>query len=200
MKESEILRFESLRLRRMASFANQGEIVADVGFRQCPNPFLTTGKVVGIDPNATDSDRAGNYSEVFSGTLMDYIKTYGQETLDVVLAGELIEHLEVPVEFLRECYMALKPGGRLVLSTPNPNSFIEQLLTLTLSRRYFYTTEHIMLIPQRWLIRIMEIAGFANVKLYSGGFPIPLVGLIPFPRPWCYQTIAIGEKILASSD
>lgn len=199
MKKNETFRFERLRLQRMASFTNHGEVIADVGFRQCPNPFLNSKSVIGIDPSATEDDLAGNYTDIFSGTLMDYIKINGQARLDVVMAGELIEHLEVPVEFLRECYMALKPGGRLVLSTPNPNSFIERLLTLTLSRRYFYTIEHIMLIPQRWLVRMMEVAGFSNIRLYSGGFPVPMVGLVPFPRPWCYQTIATGEKALESS-
>jgi SAM-dependent methyltransferase len=38
---------------------------------------------------------------------------------DTVLAGELIEHLNNPGLFLECCARALKPGGRLVLSTPN---------------------------------------------------------------------------------
>jgi SAM-dependent methyltransferase len=199
MNEAQIFRFERLRLQRMAALAKRSGTIADVGFRQCPNPFLESGNVIGIDPNATESDLAPNYSDFFSGTLLGYLRAKGEEQLDAVLAGELIEHLEAPLTFLRECYLALKPGGRLVLSTPNPNSFIERLLTLTLSRRYFYTIEHISLIPQRWLVRMMEMAGFSNVRLYSGGFPLPFIGLIPFPRPWCYQTIATGEKRLANS-
>lgn len=198
MKKSEVFRFERLRLQRMAYFANCGDSIADIGFSQCPNPFLTAKTVFGIDPNASESDRVGGYSDVFSGTLAEYLEVRGQEKFNSILAGELIEHLESPVDFLRECFEALQPGGRIVISTPNPNSLIEQILTLTLSRRYFYTEEHVMLIPQRWLIRIMEIAGFSKVKLYSGGFPVPFFGLIPFPRPWCYQTIAVGEKTIAS--
>ncbi|WP_434049447.1 class I SAM-dependent methyltransferase [Marinobacter salarius] len=199
MMDIEIVKRESLRLRRMASLVSHGRSIADVGFYQCPNPFLAAEKVVGIDPNADKRNLAYHYSDMFSGTLADYIDAIGPESFDVVLAGELIEHLEVPVDFLRDCYRSLKPGGRIVLSTPNPNSLIERLLTLSLSRQYFYTTEHVMLIPQRWLIRMMEIAGFENIRLYSGGFPFPLLGLVPFPRPWCYQTIATGEKPLASS-
>jgi hypothetical protein len=41
---------------------------------------------------------------------------------------------------------------------------------------------------------MMEIAGFTEVKLFSGGIPIPGLGLMPFPRAWCYQTIATGVK------
>jgi len=52
-----------------------------------------------------------------------------------------------------------------------------------------------MLYPQRWLIKMMEISGFKDIKLYSGGMIFPFFSLIPFPRPWCYQTIATGKKI-----
>lgn len=199
-EKNRVLRLERLRLKRMAKFASDRAVVADVGFRQCANPFLTADQVIGIDPNSVADDKVYNYSEVFSGTLADYISEKGAEAFDVVLAGELIEHLETPVDFLRQCYASLKPGGRVVLSTPNPISPIECFLTLILSRRYFYTNEHVILIPQRWLIRIMEMAGFTNVKLYSGGFPLPIVGLIPFPRTWCYQTIAIGDKALENTN
>lgn len=37
---------------------------------------------------------------------------------DTVVAGELIEHLEDPGEFLRCAAAHLKPGGRLILTTP----------------------------------------------------------------------------------
>ena len=94
-----------------------------------------------------------------------------------------------------------RPGGIIVLTTPNPTSPIERLLTTPLSRRFFYGKGgvyqpfgHICLYPQRWLIRMLEVAGFTGVKLSSGGFPLPGVGLVPFPRPWCYQTIAEAAR------
>jgi SAM-dependent methyltransferase len=37
---------------------------------------------------------------------------------DTVVAGELIEHLENPGQFLRAATRHLKPGGRIVLTTP----------------------------------------------------------------------------------
>lgn len=175
----------------MAMFTT-GNKIADIGFAQMPNPFLQGKVVLGIDPEAKVKNEI--YTHVFQGTLETFIRQSPSEKFDTVIAGELLEHLDNPMQFLRECYALLNENGRLVLSTPNPNSFIERLLTFTLNRKFFYTKDHLMLFPQRWLIRMIEDVGFKDVKLYSGGFPIPFYGLIPFPRVWCYQTIAVAKK------
>lgn len=47
----------------------------------------------------------------------------GPNRYDVVFAGELIEHLANPAGFLRSARQALRPGGVLVLTTPNPFAF-----------------------------------------------------------------------------
>lgn len=53
-------------------------------------------------------------------------------SFDVVLSMEGIEHFENQAAFVRECARVLKPGGRLVLTTPNVlhlSSRLSQLLT-----------------------------------------------------------------------
>jgi 2-polyprenyl-3-methyl-5-hydroxy-6-metoxy-1,4-benzoquinol methylase len=41
------------------------------------------------------------------------------ERFDVVVGGDVLEHLRDPLEVLRACRAALKPGGYVVLSLPN---------------------------------------------------------------------------------
>jgi len=41
---------------------------------------------------------------------------------DVVIAGELIEHMEIPQDLVREMHRVCKPDGWLVISTVNTNS------------------------------------------------------------------------------
>ena len=179
---------EHLRLRRIAKLVDGGKIVVDVGCAHAPNYLLSAHTVIGID--IEEMQLPTNYSGSFVGTLDDFISSYGRARVDALVAGEILEHLHDPLSFLKSCYEALRPGGKLVLSTPNPNSPIERILTLFLSRRFYYTWEHVFLFPQRWLIRLLELTGFDQVRLHSGGFPVPGLGLVPFPRPWCYQTIA----------
>lgn len=183
---------EDLRLRKMAGLASQKKKLLDLGCSALPNKYLRNKEVTGVD--LIEARMPDNYTGFEKCDVLSLSKTFKDSKIDAIVAGELLEHLENPLIFLRQCYDTLENEGILVISTPNPNSFIERLLTLSLSRKYFYTGDHVMLFPQRWLIRIMEIAGFDDVKLYSGGMIFPVISLIPFPRPWCYQTIAIGIK------
>jgi SAM-dependent methyltransferase len=49
----------------------------------------------------------------------DAVAELGIERADVVIAGEIIEHLDAPGPFLRAMRELLKPGGLVVVTTPN---------------------------------------------------------------------------------
>ena len=167
--------------------------VLDVGCAECQNIYLHNKSVVGLDLNLVKP--MANYEKIVTGDAMNLPKPFGIESFDAITAGEIIEHLNDPMKFLNSCYKTLKKGGRLVLSTPNPNSIWERILTLNLSRMHFYDIEHVCLYPQRWLIRMLELNGFRNVKVYSGGLTVPFIlKNIPFPRPYAEYTIIYGEK------
>lgn len=48
---------------------------------------------------------------------------FGSSMFDLVLSSEVIEHILQPENMLAEIYRVLKPGGHVVLTTPNWNSF-----------------------------------------------------------------------------
>lgn len=181
---------ENYRLRRIAKFGAQGNTVLDIGCAEKPNIFLKNKYVVGLDLES--ANLPSNYSKFIQADVKELLEL--NLTYDVVVAGEILEHLEDPIGFLRQCKSCLTNGGKLILSTPNPHSPFESILTLFLNKRFFYTKDHVMLFPQRWLIRMLERAGFIDIKLYSGGLPIPIVGLIPCPRFFCHQTIAVARS------
>lgn len=48
------------------------------------------------------------------------VSSFAPAGYDVVLAFDILEHLEAPYDFLKRCADVLSPAGRLVVSTPNP--------------------------------------------------------------------------------
>ena len=74
-------------------------------------------RVVGIDtslPDAAEQDQEYNMVKADAETMQL------NEEFDIIVAGELIEHLSNPGSFLEHAREHLKSDGRLVLTTPNP--------------------------------------------------------------------------------
>lgn len=53
---------------------------------------------------------------------------FADESVDAVMAVEILEHLENPRGFLREAWRVLRPGGVAIVSTPNLTSLPSRLL------------------------------------------------------------------------
>ena len=62
---------------------------------------------------------------VTEGNLSD--ARFPNASFDAVTLSHLIEHVYDPVELLRECRRILKPGGKLVIVTPNSHSLAHRL-------------------------------------------------------------------------
>jgi len=98
---------------------------------------------------------------------------------DIVAALETIEHLESPRAFCRELTRILKPGGWLVVSTPNQLSLLS-LLCLIVKGRFvafqddYYPIHRTALLPID-LVRIAGDCGLSEIALgFSGAGRIPL--------------------------
>lgn len=176
------------RLKKMAHFA-RGKVL-DIGFADQPNPYLQ-GEVYGFDRQRVPVPT--NYDTVIVGDVNSLSRI--DESFDTIVAGELIEHLDDPVGFLSDCYHLLNPGGRLILSTPNPDYPPVVWLERLMIRRFFYSEEHVFLFPPRFLVRLVERQGFRDVRVHSGGVLVPWIHVsVPFPRPFCYAIIYVGDK------
>jgi 2-polyprenyl-3-methyl-5-hydroxy-6-metoxy-1,4-benzoquinol methylase len=91
---------------------------------------------------------------------------YRSDTFDLVIAIEVIEHVVDKPRFLAEAWRVLRPGGRFLLTTPNPQCWAlraEQLLECTgrwcLARPAPDKDAYITLIQ---LSRLLESAGFCR--------------------------------------
>jgi 2-polyprenyl-3-methyl-5-hydroxy-6-metoxy-1,4-benzoquinol methylase len=82
--------------------------------------------VVAIDYSAAALEYA---RDRYSGRGLTYLLmdchrlAFAEASFDLVVSFEVFEHLERPEDYLSECRRVLRPGGRLVLSTPNRSSW-----------------------------------------------------------------------------
>ncbi len=77
-------------------------------------------KAVGLEYSETATNFANSFfgNNYTQGTIEDYAKN-NKEKYDVVVATEVIEHVENPVSFIGAFLEVLKPGGVIIITTPN---------------------------------------------------------------------------------
>ncbi len=86
-----------------------------------------------------------------------------EEGYDVIALWQVIEHLGDPWDFLRAAATKLKPGGILVLATPNPDS-----LQFKIFGRFWFHLDaprHLQLIPAGLLTRLGQSLGLKEAFL-----------------------------------
>lgn len=83
---------------------------------------------------------------------------------DVVVAGELIEHLENPLEFLRRIARTDRLSGKtLILSTPNATALHNALIAL--ARRESTHHDHLCILSYKTLATLCTRAGFPGWRI-----------------------------------
>ncbi|MCK5715239.1 MAG: class I SAM-dependent methyltransferase [Nitrosomonadaceae bacterium] len=88
----------------------------------------------------------------------DPIVTLGQmKPYDVIALWHVVEHLPDPWPTIDAICMSLKPGGIVVLATPNPNSF--QFNIMGSRWPHVDAPRHLMLIPMKLLSEKLESLG-----------------------------------------
>lgn len=124
-----------------------------------------------------DSDRAQvlsceqkNLRVIYSADSIQYLQEH-TGTFDLITAFDVIEHVpvETQVRFIRAIFNSLKPGGRLLLSTPNATSFLgTHNRYLDFTHRSLFTTVSLDFILYNGGFKKIEIRPFEYV-MFNGG-------------------------------
>ncbi len=100
---------------------------------------------------------------------------------DVIVSSEVIEHLENPRAMFRDLFRVLRPGGLLILTTPNQAS-LRSLLALVLTGHFLAFRDraypaHITALLRTDLSRICAETGFAPPEFaYTARGGVPKAG------------------------
>lgn len=110
--------------------------------------------------------RTGPNSVIRRGNLDDptHLMAALEEPADVVIAGELIEHLDNPLQFLRRfAAMERLSGKTLILSTPNATALHNILIAFT--RRESTHRDHLCIFSYKTLATLCARAGFPGWEI-----------------------------------
>jgi SAM-dependent methyltransferase len=121
-------------------------------------------KVSGVDylPEEIEKLSRRGYDIIF-GDVTKPLKI--EDKFDVIVAGDLIEHLSNFEGFFTNCRNLLKPYGILIITTPNPfySGFFHYI---ALKRSYLANPEHTCSIDPQCLLQLCERFGFVIDEIY----------------------------------
>jgi len=96
---------------------------------------------------------------------IDSLTRLENQSVDLITAFDLIEHLHDPNKFLSLCRQKLKAGGKLVLLTGNINSVSARLS----GKNWWYSSypEHISFVSKKYLTKLSELRLDAAIPTYA---------------------------------
>lgn len=118
----------------------------------------------GVDRNRVFIEECrGSGLDVAEADALDHLQGLPANSLNVVTSFHLVEHLafEVLIKMLDEIERVLKPGGLVILETPNPENFMVG------SFSFYADPTHRNPIPSETLEFLLASRGFTDTKVWK---------------------------------
>jgi SAM-dependent methyltransferase len=148
-------------------------------------------RVVGVDWAAGPLKQAAERGLTLVRGSLDVGLPFASDSFDVVILSEVVEHLVDTDGGLAELHRVLRPGGHLILSTPNLAAWFNRGLLLagvqpifsevSFSRVYgrpgHVVAGHLRLFTRRALVEFLADRGFADIRVSGACYhdvPAPL--------------------------
>ena len=165
------------------ALASRPTDVLDVGCSSgyLARPLSEAGiRVVGIELDPRAAEAASAWCDtVLVGDVEVRDLPFPPASFDVVLCGDLVEHLRDPGRTLARLRPLFRDGGRLVLTTPNVANWAMRLSLLVGRWRYtdrgILDRTHTHLFTRKTLVETVENAGYDVVSLDHTA-PVPVLG------------------------
>jgi cyclopropane fatty-acyl-phospholipid synthase-like methyltransferase len=142
------------------------------------------GRMIGVDFSEKISRfcnelmRKGNYPRLSFFCADAQYTGIKSETVDVAVAADLFEHL-YPDQFLRtldECRRILKPGGKLIVWTPNRGHIIERLKNNDIVLKH--DPAHVDYKSMEVMTTELKKRDFSVIKSYFAESHIPVFNIV----------------------
>jgi len=121
--------------------------------------------LVGVDldePGVVLAQQAGYEAHVADCRDPEALTTLDLEPADLVIAGEVIEHLDDPGAFLQGLHPLVRPTGRLVITTPNASGLLNSAAAVVGAE--INHPDHVVLFSWRTLTNLMRRHGWLHTE------------------------------------
>lgn len=167
--------------------------VLDVGcafgyFLGCCDKYGLETFGIEISRSAIEEARKETNAKLFKHDADSGLNLFGNNYFDLVTAFDLIEHLDSPYKFLKECHRILKISGKVVITTPNLGA-MARLLIKDDKWHGFKDKTHKYLFTPKSLEFLFKRTGFKVVRLETPFHPLP-----KFIQPYLSK-IGLGGQI-----
>ena len=179
-------------------------------------------ELFGIEISAPSVAEAASHGAVVIAGSVDDGLPFEDASMDLVVMGEVIEHLFDPDRALEEIRRVLAPGGTLILTTPNLASWSNRLLLLFGIQPFFTETStrkkygrvfdalgnrtphvegHLRIFTKRALLDMLQDLGFRVTRVRGACFEKMLgVALAaPFERLFAHSAGLASNLIVVAS-
>ena len=84
-------------------------------------------------------------------------------SIEVIISFDVIEHIEFPIEIINEMYRVLKPYGKVYIGVPNQTDFLKELEDSYLP--FFYHEAHVLYFNEESLSTLVKQKPFSIMEI-----------------------------------
>lgn len=160
--------FETLvKFQYTGTMIYRNKIIADIGCG-C-GAFLDFVKgvakeCIAVEPSQTYRDimRQKGYDTY---AYMQEAMSEWRNKIELITSFDVIEHVEKPVEFIKEIHALLKTNGKAIIGTPTDAPIMRELLGNIYEQKLLFSTQHLWIFSEEALKKMTEDSGFRNMKV-----------------------------------
>ena len=156
-------------------------------------------RAYGVDNNPEVAKRAGSRGlDVRTEDAIEHLARLGERTVAAVTAFHVAEHLSLDtlIALIDASLRVLRPGGKLILETPNPANLLVGAST------FWLDPTHVRPLPSDLLSFLVQSRGFSDVEvrgLSRNELPVSKDGLGPEPDPTLERVIDVMNAHLGAA-
>jgi SAM-dependent methyltransferase len=135
----------------------------------------------------------------------EFSSNFGGRRVNCIVATEVIEHLNDPRAFLRQCSNLLEENGIIIISTPNIGFFegrMKFLLTGELfgfGAKNYVSMRHISPISMEQFPLILQESGFSTIEIYSAASTRNILRKFITLPIWLPMRLLLGRFVLGET-